>query len=133
MGGATRYNATMNPHLRRHFELELRAFREAEAREEMTAAWRLLERAHILSQAHAWPHLRVHGAMFAFAWRRRDMREWLGQWPRLLLAAPGSWLGRAPRGNTGGAHVGLFTPMPIPEDLQEWLREAEANPSRPPR
>ncbi|SEK76465.1 Protein of unknown function [Stigmatella aurantiaca] len=120
----------MNPQLRGHFERELHDSREAEARGELAAAWRFLERAHILSQAYAGPHLRVHGAMFAFAWRRRDWREWRGQWPRLLLAAPGSWTGRAPRGNTGGANVGLFTPMAIPEDLQEWLREAPASPSR---
>jgi hypothetical protein len=61
--------------------------------------------------------------MFAFAWRRRNFREWAGQIPRLLLAAPGSWLGRAPLGNTGGANVGIFTPMPIPDDLQALLRE----------
>ncbi|EAU62246.1 DUF3703 domain-containing protein [Stigmatella aurantiaca] len=122
----------MNLHLQEHFDQELRASTEAEARGELAASWRFLERAHILSQAHAWPHLRVHGAMFAFAWRRRDLRECLGQWPRLLLAAPGSWLGRAPRGNTGGANVGIFTPMPIPADLQEWLREEEATPSRLP-
>jgi len=39
----------------------------------------------------------------------------------VLLAAPGSWLGRAPLGNTGGANVGIFTPMAIPEDLQRML------------
>lgn len=61
--------------------------------------------------------------MFAFAWRRRDVRELLGQLSRLLLAAPGSWTGRAPRGNTGGAGVGIFTPMEIPADLAALLSE----------
>ncbi len=114
----------MEPKLRAHFGEELRHASESEARGEFQQAWHSLERAHILSQAHAWPHLRVHGAMISFAWRRRDLRELAGQVPRLLLAAPGSWLGRAPLGNTGGANVGIFKPMPIPGDLQAILREA---------
>ncbi|CAM3965815.1 DUF3703 domain-containing protein [Corallococcus soli] len=113
----------MSPHLRGAFEQELLHAREAEARGAPDAAWDHLERAHILSQAHALPHLRVHGAMFSFAGRARDWRELLGQVPRLLLAGPGSLLGRAPRGNTGGADVGIFTPMPIPDDLQRLLRQ----------
>lgn len=126
----------MPTRLRELIETELRQARKAEATGERAHAWRFLERAHILSQPDAWPHVRVHWAMFTFAWRRRDLREWAGQLPRLLLAAPGSWLGRAPLSNTGGANVGIFTPMPIPEDLQALLREGSAvvdtPPSRPP-
>ena len=114
----------MNPRLRASFEKELRQSAEEEARGDLLSAWTRLERAHILSQAHAGAHLRVHGAMFTFAWRTRNWREWLGQVPRLVLAGPGSLLGRAPRGNTGGSNVGIFTPMPIPEDLQALLRDA---------
>lgn len=113
----------MPPRLREHFERELRQSMEAEARGELDAAWTCLERAHILSQAHTGPHIRVHWKMFAFAWRTDDWRELLGQVPRLLLAGPGSLLGRAPLGNTGGANVGIFTPMPIPDDLQAMLRD----------
>ncbi|OJT20371.1 hypothetical protein BO221_30580 [Archangium sp. Cb G35] len=114
----------MTPKLRHHFEQELQQSREAGSRGDPAAAWTFLERAHILSQAHAGPHIRVHFAMFAFAWRTRNPRELLGQIPRILLAGPGSWSGRAPLGNTGGANVGIFTPMPIPEDLQALLRDA---------
>ncbi|NOJ82019.1 DUF3703 domain-containing protein [Myxococcus xanthus] len=114
----------MKPTLQAHFKTELEEASTSEARGDYQQAWRSLERAHILSQAHTWPHLRVYGLMFAFAWRRRNLRELAGQVPRLLLAAPGSWLGRAPLGNTGGANVGIFTPMPIPSDIQPILREA---------
>ncbi|KFA94289.1 DUF3703 domain-containing protein [Archangium violaceum] len=113
----------MTPRLRRHFEHELNQSGEAEMRGDHASAWTFLERAHILSQAHAGPHIRVHCAMLAFAWRRRNVREFLGQIPRVLLAGPGSLFGRAPLGNTGGANVGIFTPMPIPEDLQALLRD----------
>jgi hypothetical protein len=102
---------------------ELRASATAENAGNMEAAWRALERAHVLSQALAGPHTRVHWAMFCFAFRRRDVREMIGQVPRILLAAPGSLLGRAPRGNTGGSNVGIFSPMPIPEELRAKLAE----------
>jgi len=111
----------MNPELRRAFDAELAAARELEANGEASLAWRSLERAHVLSQPFAAPHVRVHWAMAAFAWRRSDLREILGQIPRLLLAAPGSWTGRAPAGNTGGSDVGIFTPMEIPLDLKSLL------------
>jgi hypothetical protein len=112
--------------LRDAFASELAEARSAEAARDLRRAWRHLERAHILSQPFAWLHLRIHGSMFGFAWRQRDVRELLGQLPRLALAAPGSWTGRAPRGNTGGADVGIFTPMPIPADLEDLLRAAAA-------
>ncbi|NTX00294.1 DUF3703 domain-containing protein [Myxococcus sp. CA040A] len=118
----------MHPTLRAHFDHELQSASESQTRGDFQAAWHFLERAHVLSQAHAWPHLQVHGAMFVWAWRHGDVRELFGQLPRLLLAAPGSWLGRAPLGNTGGSNVGIFTPLPIQEDLQVMLRH-EAPPA----
>jgi hypothetical protein len=111
----------MKQNLRSAFVTELRAAREAEARRDLPSAWRHLERAHILSQAYAGPHVRVHARMLAFGWRRRNRHEVLGQLVRMLVAGPGSWLGRAPLGNSGGADVGIFTPMAIPEDLRRLL------------
>lgn len=113
----------MAPRLREAFTRELAVALADESDGDFARAWDHLERAHVLSQAHAWPHLRVHGRMLGFAWRRRDLREFVGQLPRLLLAAPGSWTGRAPRGNTGGARVGIFTPMTIAGDLAAFLDE----------
>ncbi|MCP3140285.1 DUF3703 domain-containing protein [Pyxidicoccus xibeiensis] len=112
---------SMKPKLRAAFEAELQEATRAEARADLTLAWRHLERAHILSQAHAGPHVRSHCRMFAFGWRRRDVRELVGQAVRIVVAGPGSWLGRAPLGNTGGANVGILTPMPMPEDLRALL------------
>lgn len=113
----------MKHRVREAFDQELRAARDSEARTEINDAWRHLELAHVLSQAYSAAHLRVHWLMFSFAFRQRNVREILGQIPRLLLAAPGSWTGRAPRGNTGGANVGIFTPMPIPAELAALLEE----------
>jgi hypothetical protein len=111
----------MKPKLRAYFEEELRQSDQAELAGDLPRAWRHLERAHVLSQAHAGPHVRAHVRMFLFGCRRRDVHEMLGQLARILVAGPGSWLGRAPLGNTGGANVGITTPMPIPEDLRAML------------
>lgn len=100
---------------------ELELARMAEQTGNLNEAWRHLERAHVLSQRDAWPHVLVHARMLGFGLRRGDAREVTGQVVRLLVAAPGSWLGRAPLGNTGGANVGILTPMPLPKDLKLLL------------
>ena len=85
------------------------------------AEWIHLERAHILSQPLAGAHVRTHAAMFAAALRRRDRHELVGQLFRIIVAAPGSMTGKYPVGNTGGADVSAFAPMPIPDDLRPLL------------
>ena len=84
--------------------------------------WPALERAHIASQPWAWPHLRVHAAMFRLAWRERDRREIAGQAIRLAVAGPGSLANRYPPGNTGRTTMGLTEHGPIPADLADLLR-----------
>jgi hypothetical protein len=66
-------------------------------------------------------HVRTHGAMLAAGLRRHDRAEVLGQLLRLLVAAPGTWTGRYPRGNTGGADVSALRPMLVPDDLRALL------------
>ncbi|MFO0575856.1 MAG: DUF3703 domain-containing protein [Polyangia bacterium] len=117
-----------------YIRTELDGAAAAEAQGDLARAWRALERAHVLSQPFAWPHVRVHAAMLRLGWKRRDSREVVGQLVRLLVAAPGTWLGRAPRGNTGGADVGILQTLPIPADLQALLDEVKAAaPRRRPR
>lgn len=120
----------MSSSLRVAFERELAEARRLEARDELARAWQRLERAHVLSQAFAFPHVLVHARMLGFAWRRGALREIAGQIARIALAAPASWTGRAPLGNTGGADVGIFTPMEIPPDLAALL-DARAAPGSP--
>ena len=64
-------------------------------------------------------HVRTHLAMLSYGLRHRDRREVIGQLVRLVVAAPGSWTGRYPGGNTGGANVSALRPMSIPDDLRE--------------
>ena len=89
------------------------------------ARWHALERAHILSQPWAWPHTKAHAAMLAVAWRERNRGEAVGQIIRLVVAAPGSALGKYPEGNNGRAAVPLTRPMPMPADLAAVLASAD--------
>lgn len=102
---------------------EMSAARTAQSRTDDVEEWSHLERAHVLSQPSALLHVRTHAAMFAAAMRRRDRHEILGQVFRILVAGPGSLIGRYPVGNTGGANVNAFQPMPVPEDLRALLGE----------
>lgn len=116
--------------LRRAWSDERAESRAARRRGDPAAEWSHLERAHILSQPMAVRHVRTHLAMAGFAVRRHDRREIAGQLVRLVLAAPGSLSGRYPVGNTGGADVSAFRPMPVPDDLRALLEgsDSEENP-----
>ena len=76
-----------------------------------------LERAHILTQRRPWLHARSHWLMLQAGWQQGDMREVLGQMPRILAALLFSriWV---PIGNTGRARVSAFQPMPRREELR---------------
>lgn len=89
---------------------------------DLRTAFAHLERAHILSQRLMVMHVRTHMAMLRIGWRRRDIRELPGQLTRIVAATFFSriWV---PTGNTGGANVSAFRPMPIPEDRNAVLSE----------
>ncbi|MGY1644481.1 DUF3703 domain-containing protein [Geodermatophilus sp. SYSU D00703] len=106
------------PAVRALYEQETAAARRSD---DPALRWHHLERAHIVSQPHAWLHTRNHVAMLAVALRRHDRREALGQVVRIVVAAPGSWTGRFPDGNTGRVSAGLMTPLPLPADLAPAL------------
>ena len=120
------------PHetLRRAWDGERTAARSARAHGDDVDEWTHLERAHILSQPMAGPHVRTHLAMLSYGLRRRQPREIVGQTIRLAVAGPGSWTGRYPVGNTGGAGVSALRPMPIPGDLQAILAPVTASKSQ---
>ena len=107
--------------LRSAWRAELDAALDARRAGDDVDEWRHLERAHVLSQPMTGPHVRTHMTMLGTAVRRRNRREVLGQLLRLLVAGPASMTGRYPPGNTGGADVSAFAPMPIPDDLRPLL------------
>ena len=89
-------------------------------------AWPLLERAHILSQPFAGLHVKVHFRMLGRALRDRRWREALGQLPRLVLAGPGSLVGRYPLGNRGTTVISMFKPEAVPPELADLLEPRDA-------
>jgi hypothetical protein len=101
--------------------------RQARTRRDTSSEWRHLERAHIISQPLATAHVRTHLAMLGYGLRRRDRREVTGQLVRLLVAGPGSAVGRYPLGNTGGANVNALSPLAVPADLLPLFVGAETS------
>jgi hypothetical protein len=110
----------MNRPLKQAFDAELAAARNAP---DHAAIMLHLARAHILSQRHTWPHMRVHWLMLKAGITAGDAREVLGQTVRIAAAAVFSriWV---PLGNTGLASVSALKPMPVPEDLRRALEAA---------
>ena len=87
-------------------------------------AWHHLERAHVVAQPFPVAHVGSHAAMLRLAVRLRDRTEVSGQVVRLIVAGPGSLVGRFPVGNTGRASLPLTAELPIPPDLVELMADA---------
>ena len=76
-----------------------------------------LERAHILGQRTTLKHAYAHWLMFRAGLQQRDLKEILGQVPRMLASLLFSriWV---PLGNTGRSRVPAMKAMPVPNDLR---------------
>lgn len=105
-------------HIRRLIDEEMQAYRQSRSDNDQDAAWRSLERAHILSQPYLGFHITNHMAMLSYALHQRQWGEFAGQMLRLGLAPLGALIGKIPYGNTGRSNVSAFQPMPVPADLQ---------------
>ncbi len=110
----------MHPELRRAYDIEMATAARLYNVGNLPLAFSHLERAHILGQSFSIAHARTHWWMLKVGLRNRDIVEITGQIPRILGALLFSriWV---PIGNTGGARVPPFTPMPIPHELQVLL------------
>jgi len=113
--------------LKIHYREELELYKVELNKENLSLAWRHLERAHILGQPWPREHTHVHWIMLKFGFRIKDTREIVGQIPRLLVGGVKSFVGTIPVGNTGGADVPPLRPMEIPEDLQAILKPYRYN------
>jgi hypothetical protein len=117
-----KFNWTMPETLRPYYEKELQHAHTCLEQGQVLAAWRHLERAHILGQSYPKEHTLVHAKMLVFGIKTKNTREIIGQLPRLLVGGIKSWAGTIPVGNTGGANVSPIKPMPIPADLQQIIQ-----------
>jgi hypothetical protein len=127
---AKRIEAQNNPgfakRMRPYVDLELIAATEAEAAGDFAAAFRHLERAHVLGQSSTVQHVRVHVRMLLWGLRRHARKEVIGQLVRIVGAATKTWIGFVPHGNTGGANVSAFKPMAIAADLASVMAAARS-------
>ena len=114
--------STFGKHIEPAVTAELAAACAAEASSE--SSFRHLERAHVLGQASTVQHVRVHIQMLLWALRHRAPREAAGQVLRTMGPATKTAVGWVPTGNTGGANISPFKPLPVPDDLQKVLDEA---------
>jgi hypothetical protein len=89
-------------------------------RHDFDTAFHHLERAHVLAQRMTFRHTFVHSRMLVAGLRRGDLREAVGQLPRILASVLFSRLW-VPRGNSGRARVSAFKPMPVPADLRHLV------------
>jgi hypothetical protein len=108
----------MANHAERIFNEEMDLARICFAEHQWAKTTYHLERAHIVGQRYFFGHLITHLWMLRMAWVRRDLREAIGQFIRILAVPLGFFFGWVPVGNTGGAKVSPILPMPIPPDLQ---------------
>jgi hypothetical protein len=69
----------MHPTLAAAFEAEVEHARRALANDRLSEAFAHLERAHVLGQWYVRSHLTAHLGMLRIGWRRRDVREIIGQ------------------------------------------------------
>ena len=119
----------LHDRIRPAVEAELDAARCAEQLGDAEAAFRYLERAHVLGQPSTRLHTRVHWLMLRWAMRQRDVSEVVGQVFRIAAAAMKTAIGWLPDGNTGGTSVGAFRPMPVAPELQRLIDAARGQPT----
>ncbi len=117
---------TFGHRIRAYVQVELNAAQAAEQAGEPLGAFRHLERAHVLGQGSTVQHVRVHLRMLAWGLRYRNAREVAGQVMRVIGAATKTWVGLVPHGNTGGANVSAFKPLPVPDELADIIDVARS-------
>jgi hypothetical protein len=102
------------------YEREMERADQALQRGDFETAFRHLERAHVLAQRKTGRHTFIHWRILVAGLRRGDVREVVGQLPRIVASILFSreW---APRGNSGRARVRAYKPMPVPADLRHLV------------
>ncbi|MDT0595437.1 DUF3703 domain-containing protein [Glaciecola petra] len=96
---------------------------------DLEAGFKALEDAHVIGQHSTYHHTVVHYQMLKFGLKQRDNKEVFGQIIRIMGALTKTAIGLLPEGNTGGANVNPFKPMPIsPENkaILNQIRQAKS-------
>lgn len=109
--------------LKPYFEAELLNYKNEKMSKNYISAWYHLERAHILGQKYPVSHTLVHWEMLQFGFKIKNIKEIIGQIPRLIFGGVKSFIGKIPVGNPGGANVPPLKSYPIEASLQHILNK----------
>ncbi|WP_260681493.1 DUF3703 domain-containing protein [Aliiglaciecola sp. M165] len=114
---------------RPYIENKLSQSDQARANNDVQAEFKYLEDAHVIGQQSTFYHTLIHWRMLQYGLRNRRPKEVLGQIIRLVGALTKTAIGLLPMGNTGGANVSAFKPMPLSEEnksILEQIRRAQS-------
>jgi Protein of unknown function (DUF3703) len=120
-----RFRGNFAQNIRPHVNEELQAAHTLSQSGHAHSAFTHLERAHVLGQASTTDHVRVHWRMLLWGVQQRNVKECLGQIFRIFGAATKTVFGLIPHGNTGGANVSPFKPMPVSAELEMRIQQAK--------
>ncbi len=111
--------------LKTYYLKEINSHKDYFRKGELQNSWRALERSHVLGQAYPLEHSYSHWLMLKFGVRTRNLKEIIGQLPRLMVGGVKSFVGIIPVGNTGGANVPPLKAMPIDNELRVILNKTK--------
>jgi hypothetical protein len=103
------------------FDKEIQESKSLFKQNDLISSWRKLERAHIIGQPWTIEHTYSHWRMLLFAFKVKNLKEIIGQLPRLLIGGVKSYVGIIPIGNTGGANINPLKKMKVPEDILQIM------------
>lgn len=101
-----------------YVEEKLKAYSQAVAQGNYHEGFRHLEDAHVIGQHSTKLHCVAHFYMLKHGLKQGDVKECLGQILRLIGAFTKTAVGFIPNGNTGGANISPFKPLPISQSNQ---------------
>lgn len=119
-----KFYTTMPAALKPFFKQSLQDYATALNKNEMGKAWHHLEKAHVIGQRYPYHHSLVHWKMLVFGCRIKNVKEVIGQLPRLMVGGIKSFVGTIPVGNTGGANVPPMQSMPIQQEIREIFEKS---------
>lgn len=125
-----KFHSKMTKTLAPYFNRELIEYERSFSASELQRAWNHLERAHIIGQLYPYYHSYVHLKMLFSGIHIKDMKEVIGQIPRLVIGGVKSFVGKIPVRNTGGANIPPLKSLPISEELLEMFKTAGIEPGK---
>lgn len=119
----SKFSKNISPYV----QVELNAALLARKQGLTDAEFKHLENAHVLGQESTYWHTKVHVLMLLWGFRSLSFKEVLGQLFRIIGASTKTAIGLVPQGNTGGANVSPFRPMPLKPEHQQIIERAKVS------